>query len=220
MRRRATIPASGPRPPRPRRPSAAPVARAIEPPPPTWRDGWAWASAAAVLAPLARSLGSRLGEPAAEDFDFLHRTLFRGMGSLLDGGGSEAFWRPLPHQVYYATLGRLALSHPGILAGIHVLLLALGALLVYRALRTTWSGPAAALAASFPLLAESTRTLIAWPTQFVDVGLYVFSALALHEAAKRRPATAYLSLLAALLCKELALVTALLLPLLPLPAVR
>lgn len=75
-----------------------------------------------------------MGEPAAEDFDFLHRALFHGMGSLLDGGGSQAFWRPLAHQVYYATLGRLALSHPGVLAGIHALLLALGALLVYRAL--------------------------------------------------------------------------------------
>jgi hypothetical protein len=220
MRRRTTAPAPHPRPPRPRRPSAATATRRIEPRPPTWRDGWAWASAAAVLAPLARSLGSRLGEPVAEDFDFLYRALFRGMGSLLDGGGSEAFWRPLPHQVYYATLGRLALSHPAILVGIHVLVLALGALLVYRMLRTEWSGPAAALAASFPMLAESTRTLIAWPTQFVDVGLYLFSALALHEAAKRRPATAHLSLLAALLCKELALVTALLLPLVPLPAVR
>lgn len=161
-----------------------------------------------------------MGEAVAEDFDFLNRALLQGMGTLLDGGGSEAFWRPVPHQLYYAGLGRLIVGHPGAVATLHVLLLALGALLLYRTLRLAWSGPLAAAAASFPLLAESTRTLVSWPSQFVDVGLFLFSALALHEASRRRLPTSLLALLAALLCKELAVVTAALLPLMPSPDAR
>jgi len=71
-----------------------------------------------------------------------------------------------------------------------------GRALVYRALRVAWPGPLAAAAASFPLLAESTRTIAGWPTQFVDLGLYLFSALALHEASRRRLPTTLAALLA------------------------
>ncbi len=167
-----------------------------------------------------RCVGAPLGEPVAEDFDFLHRALLQGTGTLLDGGGSVAFWRPLAHQVYYALLGRLVLTRPVAVAGIHALFLAAGALLLYRVLRPRLPGPMAAVAASFPLLAESTRTLVGWPTQFVDVGLFFFSALALHEASRRRLAGALGALLAALLCKELAVVTAVLLPFVPGPHAR
>jgi hypothetical protein len=76
-------------------------------------------------------------------------------------------------------------------------------------------GPLAAAAASFPLLAESTRTIAGWPTQFVDLGLYLFTALAVHETTRRRLPSALAALLAALLCKEVAVVTAALLPFLP-----
>jgi tetratricopeptide (TPR) repeat protein len=65
------------------------------------------------------------------------------------------------------------------------------------------------------LLAESSRSLIAWPSQFSDLGVYLFSILALHEAARRRLWTASLALLVALLCKETAVVTAALLPFMP-----
>jgi tetratricopeptide (TPR) repeat protein len=185
------------------------------PPPPWVRDPWAWASALAVL-PLAwRMLGAPLGEPVAEDFDFLHRALLEGMGTLLDGGGSLAFWRPIPHQLYYGALGGLLLANPTAVGVLHLALLAVASLLVYRALRPTWSGPLAAAAASFPLLAESTRTIAGWPTQFVDLGLHLFVALALHEASRRRLWTALAALLGALLCKEVAVAAAALLPLLP-----
>jgi tetratricopeptide (TPR) repeat protein len=172
----------------------------------------------AVL-PLAWVMrGAPMGEPVAEDFDFLHRTLFTGIGSLFDGGGSQAFWRPIPHQLYYAAVGPLLLAHPMLVAILHLGLLALGALLLYRALRPAWSGGRAAAAASFPLLAESTRTLAGWPTQFVDLGLFLFAALALHEASRRRLVTALAALLGALLCKEPAIVLALALPFVPSPA--
>jgi tetratricopeptide (TPR) repeat protein len=201
------------RPAREARGSARPAAPS--PAPPLLRDPWAWLAPLAVLPLLARCIGAPLGEPVAEDFDFLHRALLQGTGTLLDGGGSVAFWRPLAHQLYYAVLGRLVLAHPAAVAAIHALFLAAGALLLYRVLRPRLPGPLAAVAASFPLLAESTRTLVGWPTQFVDVGLFFFSALALHEASRHRLPGALAGLLAALLCKELALVTAVMLPFVP-----
>src|SRR5437016_4184979 len=81
----------------------------------------------------------------------------------------------------------------------------------------TWRDPWAWLAAlaGFPLLVESTRQLVAWPDHSSDLGVFLFSALALHQASRRRLPGALAALLAALLCKELAIVTALLLPFFP-----
>jgi len=62
-------------------------------------DPWAWVTLLSVLLLALRMRGSAWGEPVAEDFDFLHRALFHGVGSLFDGGGSQAFWRPIPHQL-------------------------------------------------------------------------------------------------------------------------
>ncbi len=203
--------------PRPAARAVPPAPSAVAPPPRTWRDPWAWASVLAAL-PLAWAMrGAPWGEPVAEDFDFLHHALFTGVGSLLDGGGSLAFWRPIPHQLYYAALAPLLLARPAAVAGMHLALLALGSLLLYRTLRPSWSGPLAAAAASFPLLAESVRTIVGWPTQFVDLGVFVAVALALHETSRRRLPTALAALFAALLCKEVAVVAALLLPFLPSP---
>ena len=200
---------------------ARPVRAAVAPAPgpetaqPLWRDPWALATALAVVPLLVRCAGAPLGEPVAEDFDFLRRSLFFGLGSLFDGGGSTAFWRPLAHQVYYAALGPLIVSHPRLVAALHALLLAAGSVFVFRALRSHLGAQAAAVAAAFPMFSESTRTLVAWPSQFVDVGLYFFSAVALYATARRRLAVALAATLLALLCKELAIVTALLLPWLP-----
>lgn len=162
-------------------------------------------------------LGAPWGEPVAEDLDFLHRALVQGMGTLLDGGGSQAFWRPIPHQLYYALLGRVIVSAPSWGTFVHLSLLAGGALLLYRALRPAWSGPLACAAAAFTLGAESTRTIAGWPTQFVDVGLFVFSMLAWHAASRGRQWLALVALALALLCKELAVVTGVLLAFVPAP---
>ena len=197
---------------------AAAVVPAVAPPPPLARDPWAALTVLAVLPLVFAMRGAPWGEPVAEDFDFLHRALVQGMGTLLDGGGSQAFWRPIPHQLYYAALGPTILSHPALGTLLHLTLLLAGALLLYRTLRSVWSGGAACAAAAFTLGAESTRTIAAWPTQFVDVGLFVFSMLALHAASRRRTPLAVLALLAALLCKEVAIVTGLLLPFVPFAA--
>src|SRR6266571_1550590 len=187
----------------------------LEPAVPLHRDRWAWASVLAVLPLVIHAWGAPLGEAVAEDFDFLHRVFFSRTHTLLDGGGSSAFWRPVAHQLYYETFGRLILSHPGLVATLHVVLLALASLLLYRALHRVWPGPAAAIVATFPLLSESTRTLISWPSHFVDLGLWLFTAIALHETAARRLWSTLAALLAALLCKEVAVVAAVMLPWMP-----
>jgi hypothetical protein len=181
------------------------------------RDPWAWATVLAVLPLLARSLFPALGEPAAEDFDMLRHAAAGGasLASWLDGGGTSAFWRPVAFQGYFALLGPLVLRHPFAVALLHVALLAVACLLLFRTLRTSFPGPVAFAAASFPLLAESTRVLVTWPSQFGDLGALLFSALALHEASRRRLPTALVALALALLCKEVAIVTALLLPFVP-----
>ena len=178
-------------------------------------DPWRWAGVAAAGLVLAKALGAPLGEPAAEDFDFLRHVVLGGHHSWLDGGGSLSFWRPLAQQAYYGLLGPLMLSHPGAVAAIHFVLLAGTTLLLYALLRTWWSGPAAAAAASFPVLAEGARSLLGWPGHFADLGCLFFSVLALHQAARGRMPASLAALAAALLCKEQALVTAALLPFLP-----
>ncbi|HEY3215788.1 MAG TPA: hypothetical protein VGK93_04790 [Candidatus Eisenbacteria bacterium] len=165
--------------------------------------------------PLVHAWGAPLGEPVAEDFDFLHHLLFSSSHSLLDGGGSKSFWRPVAQQLYYRGLGGLMLSHPGLVAALHTLLLGLATLLFYRALRRVWPGTQAALAASFPILCESSRQLIAWPGHSADLGAWLFTAIAVRELSRNRLWTMLAALLAALLSKEVAVVAALALPWLP-----
>ena len=203
---------------------SAGAARTLAPPaetpaPPLWRDRWAWGCALAVIPVVLHALGARLGEPVAEDFDFLHRALFSPF-TLLDGGGSDAFWRPIPHQVYYRLLWPVILARPGLLATLHVVFLALATVLLYRAFRRGWPPAWAAVIATFPLLSESTRALISWPSHFVDLGVWLFTALALHEATARRLWSTLAALLAALLCKEVALLAVALVPWVPGPGPR
>ena len=195
----------------PPKPAPAPLA----PPPPLHRDRWAWLSVLAVLPIVIHAWGAPLGEAVAEDFDFLHRVLFSKTHTLLDGGGSSAFWRPVAHQLYYETFGGLILNHPGVLAALHVLMLAFASLLLYRSVRRVWPGPAAMVVATFPLLSESTRTVISWPSHFVELGVWMFTALAIHETVARRLWSTLIAVLAALLCKEVAVVAAVMLPWMP-----
>lgn len=182
---------------------------------PAWRDAWLWIALLALVPLLMRAWSGSAGTPFADDYDFLHRALLSPQRSLLDGGGAVIYWRPLARQVYFGLAGPLMLSHPRAVALLHVALLALAVVLIHRMLRPRWGGPWAAAAASFPLLAEGTRALVIWPTSFQDLGAVLFSALALHEASRRRLLAALGALLAALLCKEIAVITAFLLPWMP-----
>jgi hypothetical protein len=193
-------------------------ARAAAPGKPAERkaDVWALLALLPIAALIWHSRGAPLGEPVAEDFDFLHHAFFSANHTLLDGGGSTAFWRPVAHQIYYMLFGPTMLAHPRWVVAFHFAALVLATLLLYRVLRgAAWSGPAAAVAASFPAMAESMRALLSWSSYFVDLGLIVFSAIALHEASRRRLWSTLGALLLAFGCKELALVTALLLPWMP-----
>jgi hypothetical protein len=183
-------------------------------PPRIARDPWALAPILAAIALVTRAWFPRIGEPFADDFDFL--THAGAGGGWLDGGGSRFYWRPVARQLYYRTLGGAMLAHPAWIALLQGACLALAAWLLYRTLRRGGlSGLTAATAACVPLLMEPTRALVAWPTMFQDLGALLFAALAIHEASRSRMATSMVALAAALMCKEVAVVAALLLPLIP-----
>ncbi len=198
--------------PGPRRAHPRPAAEPPDPRPPWWRDPWAWASLLALVPLVLHSLGAPLGEPVADDFDHLHYALFSPHRTWLDGGGSLSFWRPLAYQGYFGLLSNAILASRLTVVVLHVALLAVTVLLLYRTALRYMAAPWAASVGSFPILIESTRALIAAPIHFVDLGLLLFSAIALHEAAASRLRTSMLALLAALLCKESAVATALLVP--------
>lgn len=183
---------------------------------PSKGDPWQWTIPLALIPLVLHSMGAPLGEPVAEDFDFLHRAIFPTHWTLFDGGGSQSFWRPGVHQIYYGLLGRLMLSDPLLVALLHVALLGLAAWIFYRALRPAWPGPWAAFAATFPLLAESCRQLVTWPGNFADLAVWLFSAIAAHELSRRRLWTMLAALLAGLLCKEFAILAVLAVPWMPL----
>jgi tetratricopeptide repeat protein len=199
----------------PRRPTrpAAPA-----PAPPWHRDAWALAPLIAAIALAAHAWFPFIGEPLADDFDFLHHTYFTGPGQWLDGGGSHFYWRPLARQLFYRVLGGAMLAHPAWVAAFEAALTALAGLLLYRMLRRYWPGGWAAAAASFPLLIEAARPLVSCHSNFQDLGAILFSAVALHEVSRSRLPSALVALLAALLCKEMAVVTAMALPFLAAPA--
>ncbi len=181
--------------------------------PPRNRAPWALLIAACVLALLWHARATPLGEPFADDFLFLERVRNGGPYTWLDGGGSTLYWRPLGRQAYFQLLGGLILAQPWLVALLHAALLGAAAWLVYRALRIAgMTGAPAAVAASFPLLVESARMLIGWPSHFQDVGALFFASLALHEAARGRLATLLPAALASLLCKEVGAITLFLLP--------
>jgi tetratricopeptide (TPR) repeat protein len=202
-----------------RRPDAGrsrPPAPAVPTPAaPLLRDPWAAAPLLAALVLAAHAWFSHIGEPVLDDFDFLHHAASSAPGGWLDGGGSHFYWRPLARQAYYRLLGGLLLAHPAWGAALETAFAALAGLLLYRALRSRWPAHWAAAAATFPLLIEAARPLIADATNFQDLGAILFSALALHEASRSRLWSALVALIAALLCKEVAVVTALLVPWMP-----
>jgi len=176
------------------------------------RDPWLVALVAALGLLFVRTLGAPLGEPVADDFDHLHHVLFSGSWSWFDGGGSASFWRPLAYQGWYGVWHEVVLSQPVVLALVHVLLLAIATVLLYDLARDRMSGAAAAVVATFPLGLEATRALVTVPVHIVDLGLVVASVVAWWAAARGRVVTALVALLAALSCKETAIVTAVLLP--------
>ena len=176
---------------------------------------WSLIVALAIVPVAWVARGTPLGEPFADDFDFLHHTLFTGRWHLFDGGGGGLYWRPLARQVYYGVFEPVLLSHPFLIAFLHMGAFALAAVLIQRALARTWPAPVAALAAVFPLALPGVRVMIAWPSCAQDLGVFLGMAAALYALARGRTRWALAATAAALLCKEIAVPLALSLPLLP-----
>jgi hypothetical protein len=200
--------------------AAGPAAGPPGPRPALFRDPWlllAWAPLALLV---LRSLGVPFGEPVADDFDHLHHALFAAERAWWGSGGSASFWRPLAYQGYYGLLTGVILARPAWITLLHVLLAGIAIACVHSIARRVLPGPAAAIAAGGPWLLESARALLAVPVHFVDLGLIVFSALAWRAADAGRLPLALAALLAALHCKETAVATALVLPLLARPGPR
>jgi Flp pilus assembly protein TadD len=158
-----------------------------------------------VVAVLFAARSAPLGVPVADDFGFLSHALLHPPANWLDGGGSPLYWRPLSRQLYYMLLGPLMLGWPFAVALVHALLLALASILLYRALRPAWPAPAAALAASFPVVLDAARQVVTWSSCAQDLLALVFGAAALLALSRGRRLLALSSLLAALLSKETAL---------------
>lgn len=197
-------------------PAVLPAPRGGASAPPWFRDPWLWITVLAVLPLILHMRGAPWGVPVADDFDYLHRVALSGSHTLLDGAGSIFYWRPLGRQIYFEALWRAILGAPALVAWLHLALLALTSAILYRALRVTWaSGAAACAAATFPLLAESARMLVTWPSNFQDLGAMLFAALAIHAAAQRRLAWSLAWLLLSLVCKEVGVLAALLIPWMP-----
>jgi tetratricopeptide (TPR) repeat protein len=167
------------------------------------------ALAAVVL--LARAWGAPLGEPVADDFGFLHCALTHPAWRLFEPCGSAFYWRPLAQRGWFEATGALMLHAPLAVALLQLALIAFAAWLLHRALQPALGGVAAAAAATFTLLSESTRVLVGWPSGIQDVGALVCFCAAVHAVARGRTVLALLVALASLLCKETA---ALMLPVL------
>lgn len=164
---------------------------------------WCWLALLSPLPLLLFSLGAPLGEPVADDFDYLHHVMFAGPWAWLDGGGSAMYWRPISHQAYFALLRGLLLMAPIWVSLIHTALLSVAAYVLYDAVRPRTSGVVAFSIASFPLLMESSRMLVAWPSNFQDLGALLFIAVSLHAVSRGRLPVFLASALGAVLCKEI-----------------
>jgi tetratricopeptide (TPR) repeat protein len=156
-----------------------------------------------------------LGEPVADDFDFLHETLFAHPTAWLGGGGMPLYWRPLSRQLYYMVIAPFALSTPWLVAVLQAALLVLAGMLLYRALRPAWPAWAAAAAGTAAIALEAARELVTWSSAAQDLLALVCGMAMLLALSRGRRALALAWLGLALLCKESSLTFAITLPLWP-----
>jgi hypothetical protein len=156
--------------------------------------------------------GAPLGTPVVDDYSFLDRLAFQRPLDPFDSMGASYYWRPLSRQLYFSLVGPWLIAAPWGAAALHAaLLLGLYAAL-YFTCRRGFSPPVAAAIAAFPLLSESARVLLGWPSAAQHLLAMLAAALAIHETLAWRKWTAALAALAALLSHDAA---AILIPTLP-----
>ena len=198
---------------RPRRATrAAPVASRKRPPGLLERLGAVIVGLASFAALLWSCRGALPGTPAADDYDYLYAVRFEHPLDPWGTMGSLWYWRPLSRQLYFAVFDGAFFRAPTVVAAAHAALFLALFVLLYRTARRAFPPLAAAAIASFPLLAEPSRALLAWPTGAQPLLAMVLIALAMHEAAARRIVAAAAALAAALLCHEQAILAAPILP--------
>ena len=185
-----------------------------------WRDPWNGIVLLCVLALLVAARGVPLGEPVADDFDFLHETLFRQPIDWLAGGGMPLYWRPLSRQLYYLLIAPFAVTQPWAVVALQAFLLAVAGVLLMRALRPSWPAWAAAAAGTVPVALEAARELVTWSSAAQDLLALVFGMAMLHALTRGRPSLALLWLALAFLCKESSLTFAVAAPFWPLLRTR
>ena len=185
-----------------------------------------WLAAACRAAPFAAALAllvsirhSLPGVAVADDYAFLDRARFQHPLDPFDSMGAAYYWRPVARQVWFSLLAPWLLRAPWAAAALAAFLLAALAFLLHRIVRRAspdrpWLAP---LVAAAPLLSESSRALLIWPSGAQHLLAAVGVAAAIHEAARGRRASAALAALVAVLSHELAVLA---LPILPWVAPR
>jgi hypothetical protein len=161
---------------------------------------WLVAGLVSVLILWLAARGAPLGVPVADDYDYLRHQRFVPF-SFFDAFGFIAkwYWRPVSRQLYFMALGPFLLHAPWVAVVLHALLLvamviALGALLTYFG----WPRRAALVAATFPVLVEAARVLLAWPSSAQHLLAMTFCACAVLAAARGAAIPSLLAVAAAL----------------------
>lgn len=206
--RRATRPGQPQKPEQAPARSAAPIGAARRFP----ERAWPIVGLLALAVLLWACRGARLGTPVVDDYSFLDRLAFQNPLDPFDSMGASYYWRPLGRQLYFSLVGPWLIAAPWGAAAIHaVLLLALFAV-TYLCARRGFSPAVAAAIAAFPLLSESARVLLGWPSASQHLIAMVAVTVAIHETLAWRPWTAAVAALAGLLSHDAAVVV---LPTLP-----
>ena len=146
-------------------------------------------------------LGTPVGEPVADDLTFLAAQL-RGETGLLSGGGSRSFWRPIPHQIYYGLLSGPLLQQPIVAAVVNAVTLLLIGLAVGLLASRFMPRPAASVVAFCAIAHEYSRTMIAWPSHFVELSMLLSLACSALAASRGHFGWFMVASAIALLCKE------------------
>ncbi len=176
---------------------------------------WAWALGGALLALGALFFacrGAPLGAAVADDYAYLGNLRLDGKIDPFDSMGSPFYWRPLSRQLYFSLVGPWLRAAPWGAALLHAALFILLYAVLYRSARRALGPPAAAALASFPLLAEPARVLLAWPSGAHYLLLVLAAAIALAAAFADRRRVAAAAALAALLAHESGVLVVLALP--------
>ncbi|HYM80342.1 MAG TPA: hypothetical protein VEY91_02900 [Candidatus Limnocylindria bacterium] len=156
--------------------------------------------------------GAPLGTAVVDDYSFLDRLRFQRPLDPFDSMGASYYWRPLSRQLYFMLIGPWLLAAPWGAALLHAVLLFALYVLLYRSARRGFSPPVAAAIAASPLLGESARVLLGWPSAAQHLLAMVAVACAIHESLAGRRWTAALAALAAVLSHDAAVIVPVALP--------